>query len=77
MFETQNKRDDEDQHLRYDEKYEEDRANDLFMIHGGKFMFIRFNPDKYWNSNKKRKNPSVKKRLKVLQKEVKKTNKKT
>jgi len=36
---------DEFGHRGYDEKDEEIRYHDLFMIHGGKWLFIRFNPD--------------------------------
>ena len=36
---------DEFGHRRYDLKDEEIRYDDLFMIHSGKWIFIRFNPD--------------------------------
>jgi hypothetical protein len=36
---------DEFAHVRYDQKDEEFRYDDLFMIHSGKWIFIRFNPD--------------------------------
>ena len=36
---------DEFGHRGYDEKDEEIRYHDLFMIHSGKWIFIRFNPD--------------------------------
>ena len=36
---------DEFSHTRYDEKDEEIRYDDLYMIHSGKWIFIRFNPD--------------------------------
>ncbi len=36
---------DEFAHRRYDEKDEEIRYDDLYMIHSGKWIFIRFNPD--------------------------------
>jgi hypothetical protein len=36
---------DEFAHASYDPKDEEIRYDDLYMIHGGKFVFIRFNPD--------------------------------
>ena len=36
---------DEFAHSRYDAKDEEIRYDDLFMIHSGKWIFIRFNPD--------------------------------
>ena len=36
---------DEFGHIGYDQKDEEIRYDDLFMIHCGKWIFIRFNPD--------------------------------
>jgi hypothetical protein len=36
---------DEFGHIGYDKKDEEIRYHDLFMIHSGKWIFIRFNPD--------------------------------
>lgn len=36
---------DEHAHSTYDEKDEEVRYDDLYMIHSGKWIFIRFNPD--------------------------------
>ena len=36
---------DEHAHIRYDPKDEEIRYDDLYMIHSGKWIFIRFNPD--------------------------------
>jgi hypothetical protein len=36
---------DEFGHRGYDQKDEEIRYDDLFMIHSGKWIFIRFNPD--------------------------------
>jgi hypothetical protein len=62
---------DENQHKRYDEKDEELRYDDLYMIHSGKFIFIRFNPDKYVNSKGKRDNTQLFKRLPVLANEIK------
>jgi hypothetical protein len=37
---------DEFAHSNYDAKDEEIRYDDLYMIHSGKWIFIRFNPDK-------------------------------
>ena len=37
---------DEYAHQDYDAKDEEIRYDDLYMIHSGKWIFIRFNPDK-------------------------------
>lgn len=61
---------DENQHKRYKEKDEEIRYDDLYMLHGGKFIFIRFNPDKFVNSNKTTKNPYMKLRMVELEKEI-------
>lgn len=36
---------DEFGHRGYDKHDEEIRYDDLFMVHGGKWIFIRFNPD--------------------------------
>jgi hypothetical protein len=36
---------DENAHKSYDSTNEEIRYNDLYMIHSGKWIFIRFNPD--------------------------------
>ena len=60
---------DENQHKYYNKLDEIYRYDDLFMIHGGKFIFIRFNPDKYKEGNKN-KNPNISTRLIELQKEI-------
>jgi len=57
---------DENQHKYRDKKDELLRYDDLMMLHGGKFIFIRYNPDLYINSEGKRKNPEVSTRLKAL-----------
>jgi hypothetical protein len=61
---------DEEQHKGYDQKDEENRYHDLEMIHGGKFIFIRYNPDKYTDKNGKKRNPQLKTRLKRLKEEI-------
>ena len=61
---------DEYQHKRYKNKDEEIRYDDLFMSHGGKFMFIRFNPDNYINQNGTKVNPYMKKRMDDLYNEI-------
>lgn len=38
---------DENQHKNREENYEEVRYNDIMMVHGGKFVFIRMNPNMY------------------------------
>jgi hypothetical protein len=60
---------DEFQHKSYDKYDEEIRYDDLMMIHGGKFIYIRFNPDKY-KENGINKNPAISTRLVELQKEI-------
>jgi hypothetical protein len=62
---------DENQHKGYDKEDEETRYNDLMMIHGGKLIFIRFNPDKYKEKNIN-KNPTIATRLIVLKDEIEK-----
>jgi hypothetical protein len=63
---------DENQHKYYRDNNENIRYDDLFMIHGGKFIFIRFNPDKYINSKGETINTLLFKRLSVLGNEIKK-----
>ena len=61
---------DEGQHKRHEENYEEIRYDDLFMIHGGKFIFIRFNPDKYTSASGEIQNPPIGYRLEILKREI-------
>ena len=61
---------DESQHKRYNTKDEEIRYDDLYLIHSGKFVFIRFNPDKYTNSNGTIIDTVLKKRMPDLEAEV-------
>ena len=63
---------DESQHKSYNKKDEEIRYDDLFMIHSGKFVFIRFNPDKYKNKDNKSVNPMLYTRLPILKEEIEK-----
>ena len=63
---------DENQHKSYDDMDEEIRYDDLFMAHGGKWIYIRFNPDKYKSKNGKNKNPEIATRLIELKKEIEK-----
>ena len=67
---------DENQHKSYDQMDEETRYNDLFMAHSGKWIYIRYNPDKYTSKAGKSKNPSIGTRLEILQKEIEKQMKK-
>jgi hypothetical protein len=62
---------DEKQHKRYDKNDEDIRYDDLFMIHGGKFIFIRFNPDSYINIRGNKVNPELFIRLQKLKIEIK------
>ena len=48
---------------------EEIRHNDLMMAFSGKWIYIRFNPDKY-KKNGKSVNPSISTRLQVLKNEI-------
>jgi hypothetical protein len=61
---------DEFQHKRYKANDEEIRYDDLYMIHGGKFIFIRFNPDSFTNLNGTTKNPYMKLRMEILKNEI-------
>ena len=42
---------DENQHKSYDKMDEEIRHDDLYMAFSGKWIYIRFNPDKYIDEN--------------------------
>ena len=57
---------DEHQHRGYCPQDEEARYNDLYMVHTGNWVFIRFNPDRYTDSNGKCRNPSIATRLRRL-----------
>jgi hypothetical protein len=50
--------------------YYEKKAKDLFMIHGGKFIFIRFNPHIFTNELGTKKKPYMKRRMEYLEKEI-------
>ena len=63
---------DENQHKSYDTNDEEVHYDDLFMLHGGKFVYIRFNPDKFNDKNGKSVNPMLNTRLPVLKEEIEK-----
>lgn len=51
---------------------EETRYDDLFMAHSGKWIYIRFNPDKYINAKGILKNPMIATRLEALKTEIEK-----
>lgn len=62
---------DEEQHRSYKEKNEIERYDNLFMDFSGKWIFIRYNPDKY-KYNNKIKNPHFETRMKILSLEIQK-----
>ena len=57
---------DEHQHKYKDSKDEEIRYDDVFMLHSGKWIFVRYNPHPYLNEKGKRKNPTKVERLTTL-----------
>ena len=61
---------DENQHKSYDSMDEEIRYDDLYMAFSGKWVYIRFNPDKFKTKAGKNKNPEIATRLEALQKEL-------
>jgi hypothetical protein len=61
---------DENQHKAYSKSDEDARYHDIFMAFGGKFIFIRFNPDKYKDKKGKSCNPMLVNRLTVLEDEI-------
>jgi hypothetical protein len=54
---------DEHQHKYKDSKDEEIRYDDVFMLHSGKWIFVRYNPHIYFDEKGKRKNPQKAERL--------------
>jgi hypothetical protein len=63
---------DEEQHKGYNKYDQEIRYDDLYMLHSGKFIFIRFNPDKFKNKDGKSLNPMLYTRLPILKEEIEK-----
>lgn len=61
---------DENQHKNYDEMDEEIRYDDLYMAFSGKWIYIRFNPDKYKDSKGLVKNINLDDRLTTLKLEI-------
>lgn len=61
---------DEYQHKDRDAIDEQIRYDDLYMIHSGKWIFIRYNPHLYKDETQKRTNPQKEKRLRILKDEV-------
>jgi hypothetical protein len=58
---------DEFQHRSYDAEDEEHRYNDIAMMHGGKMVFIRYNPDPYRDEQGHRTDPPIELRFPVLE----------
>jgi hypothetical protein len=63
---------DETQHKYYNKQDELNRYHDCFMALGCKFIFIRFNPDKYKDKHGKSKCPNISTRLFKLKDEIEK-----
>ena len=61
---------DENQHKSYDAMDEEIRYDDLFNAFSGKWIYIRFNPDKFRNKAGVSKNPTIATRLIELKAEM-------
>ena len=61
---------DENQHKYYNKEDEEIRYDDVYMVHSGKWIFIRFNPDSYVDKKGKKQNTLLKRRLEVFKKEI-------
>ena len=61
---------DENQHKYYINESETNRYNDLFMDFSGKYIFIKYNPDKYIDKFGKSKNPMFDTRMEVLEKSI-------
>ena len=58
---------DERQHKSYIKTNEQSRYDDLFMDFSGKYIFIRYNPDKFTDKFKHVKNPFFETRMQVLE----------
>ena len=61
---------DENQHKSYDKMDEDTRYDDLFMAFSGKWIYIRFNPDKYRAKDGTIANPAMDTRLYILENEI-------
>ena len=61
---------DENQHKSYIKQNETTRYGDLFMDFSGKYIFLRYNPDKFVDKYEKSKKPSVETRMEVLEKAI-------
>ena len=58
---------DEEQHKKYIKQDEQHRYDDLLMVFSGKYIFIRYNPDKFIDKFKSSKNPYFETRMEVLE----------
>ena len=58
---------DEEQHKKYIKGDGQNRYNDLFMDFSGKYIFIRYNPDKFIDKFNESKNPYFDTRMIVLE----------
>jgi hypothetical protein len=63
---------DENSHKSYNAMDEETRYDDLYMAYSGKWIYIRFNPDKYKDKTGKIRNPTISTRLELLKIEIEK-----
>ena len=61
---------DEHQHKKYVRQDENNRYDDLFMDFSGKYIFIRYNPDKFVDKYNKSKNPMFGTRMEVLENSI-------
>ena len=61
---------DENQHKNYIKQNEQNRYDDLFMDFSGKYIFLRYNPDKFIDEYGKSKNPMFDTRMEVLEKAI-------
>ena len=61
---------DENQHKSYNAMDEQVRYDDLYMAFSGKWVYVRFNPDKYRDAKGKSKNPTIATRLDALHKQL-------
>ena len=61
---------DEEQHKYYIKEKKIERYNDLFMDFSGKYIFIRYNPDKYIDKLGKSKNPMFETRMEMLERSI-------
>ena len=57
-------------HKNYDIMDEQIRYDDLFQAFSGKWIYIRFNPDKFIDGTQKSINPSISTRLEKLKEEI-------